>query len=185
MQVYINTCMYAPCTFVVLHDVQHHTCTQVYISTCMYAPCTFVVFHNVHPHEWGEILLAKVSDKFQHQLVVSARVCTYQLPYNFQLNWNTPSQNDKQTDECQSIKKVKWYHFLCVGGQEGGFGGGTFWAWGPKFTCQGFYLCTLLPTLLNVWALCNWEQKMVIWEQKMVVLCMHPPAHTAKCLGPV
>jgi hypothetical protein len=40
-----------------------------------------------------------------------------------------------QAGSCLSSEQIDTL-FICVGGQEGGLGGGAFWAEGPKFTCD-------------------------------------------------
>jgi len=51
-----------------------------------------------------------------------------------------------QADNCLSPEQIDTL-FISVGGQEGGFGGGVFWAGGLKFThdCILFFVPSCLP----------------------------------------
>ena len=78
--------------------------------------------------------------------MVNARACANQfLPYSSS-GIALFGMRNVQAESCLNSEQIDTL-FISVGGQEGGLGGGSFWAGGPKFTrdCHAFFVEASCP----------------------------------------
>ena len=88
--------------------------------------------------------------------MVSARACANQfLPYSSS-GIALSGMRTVQADSCSNSEQSDTL-IISVGGQEGGEGGGAFWAGGPEFTrvCQIFFLTHPASTLIYAALICE------------------------------